>query len=418
MSAYDAARRVVERAIASRVFPAATIDVGDGGESLWADAVGTLTFEPSAPAAATDTPFDLASLTKPIATTTVVMELVRTGALSLDARVADFFDDWRGADREGVTVRDLLEHASGLPARLVDPPPDTRREFEHDICVMPLEYAPRTQSIYSDLGFILLGFLAADGGGASLDALFDRMPFVHGVRPQADLEPAKVRRTDSARATSVKKPDATKVRLKPDATYLGFGLPAARRPFAAPTRPMDGDPRRGRTLAGEVHDNYAAALGGVAGHAGLFGTAAAVAAFARVVLRAARLKGSRSTLPEDARSHPPEGARPAPLEGARAFQASDPDPLSPELVRLFTAKSSVPGSSRALGWDTMLPTSSCGERMSPQAFGHVGFTGTSLWIDPGRDRYFVLLTNRVCGGGTLEEMRTVRRAFHDALADV
>jgi CubicO group peptidase (beta-lactamase class C family) len=391
MSACDTARRVVERAIASRVFPAATIDVGDGGESLWADAVGTLTFEPSAPAAATDTPFDLASLTKPIATTTVVMELVRTGALSLDARVADFFDDWRGADREGVTVRDLLEHASGLPARLVDPPPDTRREFEHDICVMPLEYAPRTQSIYSDLGFILLGFLAADGGGASLDALFDRMPFVHGVRPQADLEPAKVRRTDSARATSVKKPDATKVRLKPDATYLGFGLPAARRPFAAPTRPMDGDPRRGRTLAGEVHDNYAAALGGVAGHAGLFGTAAAVAAFARVVLRAARLKGSRSTLP---------------------------DPLSPELVRLFTAKSSVPGSSRALGWDTMLPTSSCGERMSPQAFGHVGFTGTSLWIDPGRDRYFVLLTNRVCGGGTLEEMRTVRRAFHDALADV
>src|SRR5258708_4596501 len=84
----------------------------------------------------------------------------------------------------------------------------------------------------------------------------------------------------------------------------------------------------------------------------------------------------------------------------------------------FTTKSTVPGSSRALGWDTMLPTSSCGERMSPRAFGHVGFTGTSLWLDPGRDRYFVLLTNRVCGGGTLEEMRTVRRAFHDALGDV
>ena len=78
----------------------------------------------------------------------------------------------------------------------------------------------------------------------------------------------------------------------------------------------------------------------------------------------------------------------------------------------------MPGSSRALGWDTMLPTSSCGTRMSPQAFGHVGFTGTSLWIDPVRDRYFVLLTNRVLGGGTLDEMRTVRRAFHDALGDV
>jgi CubicO group peptidase (beta-lactamase class C family) len=75
----------------------------------------------------------------------------------------------------------------------------------------------------------------------------------------------------------------------------------------------------------------------------------------------------------------------------------------------------VPGSSRALGWDTMLPTSSCGTRMSAKAFGHVGFTGTSLWIDPARDRYFVLLTNRACGGGTLEQMREVRRAFHDSL---
>jgi CubicO group peptidase (beta-lactamase class C family) len=393
MSAHDAARRVIEQAIESGVFPAAAIDVGQSGGSLWSDALGTLAFEPS-PAAAIDTPFDLASLTKPIATTTVVMELVRTGALRLDARVADFFDDWRGSDRERVTVRDLLEHASGLPARLVDAPPHTRREFEHEICVTPLEYAPRTQSIYSDLGFILLGFLAADRGDASLDALFDRMPVIRGVRFQADLEPAKVRLTDSAKATSVKKPDAT---------YLGFGLPPALRHLAAPTLPMAGDPRRGRMLAGEVHDNYAAALGGVAGHAGLFGTAAAVGAFARVVLRAAaRLKGSRSIL----------------SEGARSRQSSDPDPFSPELVRLFTAKSTVPGSSRALGWDTMLPTSSCGERMSPQAFGHVGFTGTSLWIDPARDRYFVLLTNRVCGGGTLEEMRAVRRAFHDALRDV
>jgi CubicO group peptidase (beta-lactamase class C family) len=83
-----------------------------------------------------------------------------------------------------------------------------------------------------------------------------------------------------------------------------------------------------------------------------------------------------------------------------------------------TTKSTVPGSSRALGWDTMLPTSSCGTRMSTEAFGHVGYTGTSLWIDPVRDRYFVLLTNRVFGGGTVEDMRTVRRAFHDALADV
>jgi CubicO group peptidase (beta-lactamase class C family) len=128
-------------------------------------------------------------------------------------------------------------------------------------------------------------------------------------------------------------------------------------------------------------------LGGVAGHAGLFGTAPAVGAFARAL-----------------------------LVGARG--GNSPPPFSPELLADFTRKSAVPGSSRALGWDTMLPTSSCGTRMSPRAFGHVGFSGTSLWIDPVRDRYFVLLTNRVCGGGTIEEMRTVRRAFHDALGDV
>jgi serine-type D-Ala-D-Ala carboxypeptidase len=151
---------------------------------------------------------------------------------------------------------------------------------------------------------------------------------------------------------------------------------------------MEEDMRRGRLLTGEVHDNYAAALGGVAGHAGLFATAPAVGVFARAVLKAAR------------------GSTNSPL------------PFTPALITEFTARTTVPGSSRALGWDTMLPTSSCGTHMSPEAFGHVGFTGTSIWIDPPRDRYFVLLTNRVCDGGTLEEMRAVRRAFHDALADL
>jgi len=360
----DEARAIVEQAIAARVFPAAAVEVGSSAGTHWTDAFGALTFEPASGPAALDTPFDLASLTKPIATTTAVMDGVRTGALRLDARVAEFFPEWRGRDREPVTILDLLEHASGLPARLVDAPPATRREFEHEICTMPLEYEPRTQSIYSDLGFILLGFV---------------------------------------------------VRLKP-VMELTFGLEPDRRSCAAPTIPLENDARRGRMLVGEVHDNYAAALGGIAGHSGLFGTAAAVAAFARVVLRAARLKGSRSSGLEAARPPASERTPSTASEGARAFQASDRFP--PDLVALFTTKSDVPGSSRALGWDTMLPTSSCGTRMSPRAFGHVGFTGSSLWIDPGRDRYFVLLTNRVCGGGTIDDMRTVRRAFHDALGDL
>jgi len=349
----DDARRVVEAAIAAHTFPAAAVEAGGSAGVLWARSFGRLTFDADAPAALDDTIFDLASLTKPLATGSAAMEMVRTGALALDAPVFGFFDEWRGIEREAVTVRDLLEHASGLPARLVDQPPATRREFEHDISTIALEYPPRSRSIYSDLGFILVGFLLEQIAGAALPSLFDPV-----------LAPLRV--------------------APPE--YLGFEPPPPLRGRCAPTLPMDVDPRRGRRLAGEVHDNYAAALGGAAGHAGLFGTAAGVGAFARAFLRAARG-----------------------LDGA---------PFSTALVPLFVARSGVPGSSRALAWDTMLPTSSCGTRMSAQAFGHVGYTGTSVWIDPARDRYFVLLTNRACGGGTLEEMRAARRAFHDALGDL
>ncbi len=258
-----------------------------------------------------------------------------------------------------MTIQDLLEHASGLPARLLDRPPDVAREFEHDICAMPLEYAPRTRSLYSDLDFILLGFLAAARGQATLAAQFAGI-----VARLASVWPAG----------------------GPPA--LMFGVPAAQQTLVAPTLPLDDDLRRGRRLVGEVHDNYAAALGGIAGHAGLFGTAGAVGAFARAVLRSAR------------------------------GDSAVPAPLSPEIVARAIRRSTVPGSSRALGWDTMLPTSSCGTRLSSAAFGHAGFTGTSIWIDPMLDRYFVLLTNRVCGGGTSEEMQQVRRAFHDALSEL
>ena len=352
MTDFDEAARVVGDAIEARVFPAAVAELGSGHEVFWHHAFGRLTFDAESPATDVETPFDLASLTKVVSTTTVVMQLIADRKLDLDEPLVDSFPEWRGVDRENVTIRDLLAHASGLPARLVDPsPPGGRREFEHDICTMPLEYPPRTRSIYSDLGFILLGFLAADRGSAALDEQFD----------------------------------ALWVRLRLGADRLIFDLPLESKRRAAPTLPLDNDARRGRMLIGEVHDVYAAALHGVAGHAGLFGTASALGAFARAVLRGARGE-------------------------------ADVPPLSRAIVATFVAKTAVAGSSRALGWDTMLPSSSCGTRMSPVAFGHVGFTGTSLWIDPLRDRYYILLTNRACGGGSLDDMRTVRRAFHDALA--
>ena len=359
MNPIDAAREVLMAARAAAVFPAATAEAGDSAAPLWREALGTLTFEPGSPSASAHTPFDLASLTKVIATTSLVMRLVRDGSLSLDEPIAAAFAEWRGTDRDEATVRDLLEHASGMAARLIDPPGVGRREFEHDICTAALECKPRSKAIYSDLGFILLGFLIADRGGAPLAPQLDRLLATMLDTPSTDA-----------------------------ADVLAFNLSADLGGLAAPTVPMPDDLRRGRLLVGEVHDNYAAALGGAAGHAGLFGTAGAVGAFARVVLRAAR------------------------------GDATMPEPFAPDLVSAFTTRSAVPGSSRALGWDTMLPTSSCGTRMSASAFGHVGFTGTSLWIDPARDRYFVLLANRAAGAAGIEEMRRVRRAFHDALGDL
>src|SRR5262249_29817116 len=162
-------------------------------------------------------PFDLASLTKVIATTTILMEQVRTGMVRLDEPIADCFEEWRGADREAVTIQDLLEHSSGLPARLVDQPPAGRREFEHDICTMQLEYDQRSRSIYSDLVFILLGFLIADRAHRSrateFEALRQALSAVEGV---ALTDP------------------------------LTFDLDAQARHASAPTIPEEDDARRGR----------------------------------------------------------------------------------------------------------------------------------------------------------------------------
>ena len=367
----DAARDVIAAAIARRRVPRVRRSRSAAERPALVRQLGALAFDADAPPVIHDTIYDLASLTKPIATATIAMDLVRRDALQLDARVGAFFDDWRGADREEVTIRDLLEHASGLPARLVDPPPDQPGIRARDLRD-PLEYAPRTRSIYSDLGFILLGIARGATGGAPLDALFERITRIGTVHLEAADTPG-IYRTVSESPFDFAIDDV-----------LAFGVAPDARPWTAPTEPMNEDPRHGRRLVGEVHDNYAAALGGVAGHAGYSATR-----------RRRRFRAARAARPRAATRRPP--------------------PFSPSSS--FT-RSAVPGSSRALGWDTMLPTSSCGERMSASAFGHVGFTGTSLWLDPDRDRYFVLLTNRVGGGGTLDDMRAVRRAFHDALADV
>lgn len=342
------ARRIVLDAIARRAFPAAVVEAGTAHEVLWRDGFGRLTYDADAPAVRFDTVFDLASLTKVIATATIVMRLAEQARLHLHDPVGRWVGEWRGNDREAVTVEDALSHTTGLPAWL----PLFRRHqgrgaFAAAIAATPLEYRPRSASVYSDLGFILLGLIAEQAGGAPLDHLFET------VCGRLGLE------------------------------GLAFVPPDAWRSRTAPT---EYDPWRGRLLVGEVHDENAAALGGVAGHAGIFGTSAAVGRFARWLLRA--WSGE---------------------EDACDLLASH------ETVLRFTTRRDMPGSSRALGWDTMLPTSSCGGRMSSLAFGHTGFTGASLWIDPGQDLYVVFLTNRVHPSRDNDLIEQVRPALHDAV---
>jgi CubicO group peptidase (beta-lactamase class C family) len=345
-------RQVLLEAVRARVTPCAVAEVGDRSGPLWRDAVGTLEYAADAPAATEATVFDLASLTKIVATTTLAMRSTESGWLRLDAPLREYLSGWRANDRADVTIADLLEHAAGLPAVIPIYERHAGREaIERAICDAPLDYPPRTRSIYSDPGFILLGFVLADAAGSPLDAQFDEVVRSLSFAGGADL--------------------------------LRYG-PIPGTSAVAPTQI---DSWRGRLLRGEVDDRNGAALNGVAGHAGLFGTAAAVGRFARSVLR-----------------------------GYHGDAAGVP--AATATIRRFLTRSRVPGSSRALGWDTMLPGSSCGSLMSADAFGHTGFTGTSLWLDPRADVYVVLLTNRVHpkAGGS-EGIQATRRAFHDAVME-
>ena len=330
-----AVESIVSTAIADRVFPGAVIEAGRANGPLFTLASGALTYDEGSPAVAAHTIYDLASLTKVLATTALMAGEVASGRMRLNDRVRHWISSWSGEERQAVTLRDLLEHCSGLPGhKPYFESREGRASFELAICEEPLAYPPRTQAIYSDPGFMLLGFAMENAVGAPLDRQFDEW---RERELGADIE----------------------LRYRPGPEWRARTAPTEPTPF--------GEERRG-----EVHDENAAALGGVAAHAGLFGTAAAVGSCARWWMR------------------------------------------SPSLP-LFASRTKVPGSSRALGWDTMLPTSSCGTRMSASAIGHTGFTGTSLWIDVVNDLYVVILTNRVHPTRDGDGIQMARRALHDAI---
>ena len=335
--------------------PGAVVLAGTSETVIAECAAGRLSYATDAGPVTPDTIYDLASLTKVLVTTPLVMRLYEAGRLDIDAPVRTCVPEFAGGAKDHVTIADLLAHCGGLlwwtdlyRQAQDQPAAEVGRFCIGRICELPLDYEPRTRTVYSDLGYILLG------------AVLERLT------------------------------DAPLDRLAADEVFAPLGMhdihyapPPALRHRIAPT---ENDPERGGILHGHVHDENAHRLGGVAPHAGLFATARSLVPFARMWLA--------------------EGA----AGENRLFDGAT--------VRRFSRRAHlVKGSSRALGWDTPAAGSSCGRRFSASAFGHTGFTGTSLWIDPELNLFVILLTNRVHPTRDNTTLAELRPAFHDALIE-
>jgi CubicO group peptidase (beta-lactamase class C family) len=315
---------VVMRGIQAGGYPGAAVVVGRKGAAVWQRGFGHLGWSADSPAVdATESIYDLASLTKVVGTTTALMILFDQGKVGLDDPVSKYIPEFSGGEKDLVTVRLLLEHRSGLPAgrdlwRITHTPEEAREA----VIQTPLVYHPDQYYEYSDLGADMLGFIVEAASGQRLDQFLDD----HVWKP-----------------------------LGMDDTF--FKPADSLRDRIAPT---EVNPPRGYPLRGEVHDENAFALGGVAGHAGLFSTAADLSVFAQMMLNGGEFGGTRI--------------------------------IADSTVTLFTTRAAR---TRALGWNTCSGDGSCGKYLSERAYGHTGFTGTSLWIDPDRDMFVILLTNRV-----------------------
>ncbi len=349
------AATLLREAVEDGAFPGAAFGVLERGRVGALGGVGRFTYDPESPPVRAETRFDLASVSKILATTPMAMLLFQRGQLDLDALLADLLPGFvvgapDARERRRVTVRMLLAHSSGLPAHV--PFYESCRgagEIVRAALQVPLAYAPGAEARYSDPGFILLGKALEVLAGEPLDCYCEREIW----------RPLGMERTR-------------------------FGVHARERASVPPTE--EDDVFRKRRVQGEVHDENCWAMGGVCGHAGLFAPVEDLLRFADAML--------------------------APLRGESGlFQA--------ETVRLFTRRAELPpGSSRALGWDTPSVPSSSGSKMSAHSFGHLGFTGTSLWIDPVNDIAVGLLTNRTFPTRENWKIREVRPRFHDEVMSV
>jgi CubicO group peptidase (beta-lactamase class C family) len=343
---------ILEKAIAARAFPACSLAVTFRGELVAHKALGRFTYDPGAPEVTTSSIFDLASLTKVVATTAMAMILYERGLLDLEAPVTAIIPEFAGPlddndpQRRTVTLRMLLAHSSGLPAyEKLFLRAQTREKLRQAAFTTQLTAAPGTRAEYSDIGFIILGVALERLADEHLDIFCQREIFGPLGMAHTTFNPAAALR-DSI-------------------------------PPAADDRIF-----RHRIIQGEVQDENASVLGGVAGHAGLFSTAEDLAIFAHAMLN---------------------GGHPI---------------LRASTVELFSRRESAPeGASRGLGWDTPSAPSQSGKYFSPRSFGHLGYTGTSLWIDPERQLSIALLTNRTWPDCANQAIKQVRPAFHDAMME-
>jgi len=360
--AYD----VLEKAISDKAFPGATLAIGYRGK-VAIHAFGHLSYDVKSPVTVANTMYDIASLTKVVATTTIVAKLAEGDfpvPIDLDAKVERYLPEWTTTSERGlvnlfrenpeelawrhkVTVRHLLTHTSGLPAfKEYWRTSHSREESLARIFAEPLEYEPGTKEVYSDLGIILLTEIVERLTGKALDTL-----------SSADIfAPLDMKNTM-------------------------FRPPQKLWPAIAPTE-IDNNLRH-RLVQGEVHDENAYVLGGVSGHAGLFSTAPDLAAFCQMLL---------------------DG-------GVYAHRRI----LRRATIAQFTAPQQLSGGTRTLGWAVPTEGGSSGHYFSARSFGHTGFTGTSIWIDPDRDLFVVLLTNRVHPTRENTQIQQVRPALHDAV---
>ena len=344
---------ILQQATKNRAFPCASTAVTHRGRLVALKAFGNFTFDADSPPAHPDTIFDLASITKVMATTSMAALLYQRGLLDIEMPVVgvvpEFAVDVSGANdsrRSEVSFRMLLTHSSGLPAHLpLYERAGTCDELTNLAAKTPLTNDPGMQVEYSDIGFIVLGEALSRLADERLDTFCQREIF----------GPLGIART-------------------------GFNPPAEQRAWIPPT--LDNQGFRHRVIQGEVNDDNASAMGGVAGHAGLFAPAEDLANFAHAILGG----------------------------GAPVFR--------PQSLALFTKRETLPPeTTRTPGWDTPGQNSLAGKYFSPGSFGHLGFTGTSLWIDPERQISITLLTNRTWPDGKNIGIRQVRPEFHDAVME-